>query len=164
MKRAFILKALAAGIGLAVSLWAGRAIAEEEFGTLAGVEAQAISPGEMAAVEGKLLEGLLPGNGSGNSFLGLIPNLSGGGGLTGGGALRIVDPKQGLLGSGPIQPDLGLLVLNLSGLTPSGSRPKNNPATGVLGRRGLLFNVNARKTFPLVFLQLQGLNLGGLGR
>ncbi|MGH7960448.1 MAG: hypothetical protein ACRERD_01325 [Candidatus Binatia bacterium] len=70
MKCTLILKAMIAGVVLTVALmWSERAVAGEEFGILAGVPAQAITHGEMAAVEGKLnnsstflgLSGLLEG-------------------------------------------------------------------------------------------------------
>ena len=70
MKCRFILKATIVGVTFSVALmWAGRAVAGEEFGTLEGIAAQAITHSEMAAVEGKLnssslsfgLSGLLEG-------------------------------------------------------------------------------------------------------
>ncbi|MGH7963111.1 MAG: hypothetical protein ACRERD_14985, partial [Candidatus Binatia bacterium] len=53
MKHAWTLKAMVAGVALAASMGTGMAGAEEQFQTMAGVQAQAMSHSELAAVEGK---------------------------------------------------------------------------------------------------------------
>ena len=80
MKREFTVKVMVAGLALAVSMWTGRAIAGEQFKTLEGIPADAISHRGMAAVEGKASPlDLLSGLGSANGLLLIPTQLLGGG-------------------------------------------------------------------------------------
>ncbi|MGH7962307.1 MAG: hypothetical protein ACRERD_10875 [Candidatus Binatia bacterium] len=76
MKSGSTLKAMVVGTALTVSLWNGTAAAGGEFVALEGIPAEALSPGEMAAVEGKQVKllGLTDSNGL-NGLDGLLgPN------------------------------------------------------------------------------------------
>ncbi|MGH7962308.1 MAG: hypothetical protein ACRERD_10880 [Candidatus Binatia bacterium] len=120
LKRAFTWKATVASLTLATSMWVGVAGAEEQFQTLAGIQAGTMSHSELADVEGKLLGGL--------NLLGLLG--TGNTGLLGGNNRGLLG--LGLLGTG----NTGLLGGNNRGLLGLGLLGTGN--TGLLGgnRRG----------------------------
>src|SRR5713101_477385 len=109
MRRALTLIEVIVGIALTVSLWTGRAVAEEGFRTLAGIPVAAMSHNEMAAVEGRAQ----------------------------GTALAVLGPG-GVLYSAPGQKIDPTLLVNLGGVGATGSKLRTN-ALALLDPGGVLY-------------------------
>jgi hypothetical protein len=101
MNRSSICKTvMAVGIALAVSMWNGAAEADQEFHTLVGVSATALSQNEMAAVEGKDALGFVFPEKAGGDLFKVVKSKKDGPLLlfdTQSVAVGLLDPKAGIL-------------------------------------------------------------------
>ncbi|MGH7966206.1 MAG: hypothetical protein ACRERD_31020, partial [Candidatus Binatia bacterium] len=163
MKYASNLKAMAVGLALAASMWAGRGIAGEQFRALEGIPAEAMSRSDLAAVEAKsqgyALAALGPGGllytqtGRSDNPLVLV--------TLGESALAVLGPG-GLLYTQSARDDDPTVLAQLFGPGSGQTFPlfifgrRDNSALGVVGE-GLVFFQPGRRGDPLSLSTLDGL-------